>query len=373
MGRKKIVYIISDIDRAIAFEWIADQVNKVEFELVFVLINCKESYFKKFLETRRIKFHLLDAKSKTSFPFALLRLMRILRNEKADAVHCHLFTASMLGLTAAKLLGIKTRIHTRHHASQHHMYHPNAIKYDRWINYCSTHIIAITENVKRILIEQEAVDAAKIVLVHHGFDLDFFSKVDESRKNLLRQKYNPNQRYPVVGVVSRYTMWKGVQHIIPAFLQLLKDYPNALLVLANTNGNDAVYIKSLLKEIPSKNLLEIDFEYDNAALYYVFDLFVHVPINSHAEAFGQTYVEALACGIPSVFTLSGIALDFVHHNKNAFVVAYENPQEIYQAMKSIIDSEPLRKTLSENGQKDVETLFSLHGMIRSLESIYHTI
>lgn len=372
MGRKKIVYLISDIDRAIAFEWIADQVDKSRFELVFVLINCRNSYFKTFLEKHKTKHYLLDAQSKQSFPLALFRLIGILRKEKPAAVHCHLFTASILGLTAAKLLGIKMRIHTRHHASQHHMYHPNAIKYDRWINHCSTHIIAITENVKRILIEQENVDTSKLVLIHHGFDLDFFSKVDAFRKKTLQQKYNPNQQYPVVGVVSRYTMWKGVQHIIPAFLHLLKDYPNALLVLANTNGNDAQYIKSLLKEIPQKNYLEVDFEYDNAALYYVFDLFVHVPINAHAEAFGQTYVEALACGIPSIFTLSGIAHDFVQHNHNALVVGYEHPKEIYLAMKNCIENKSLRETLISNGRKDVENLFSLHGMIQSLQNLYQS-
>ncbi len=368
--KKKIIYIISDIDRAIAFEWITENLDKSKFELSFVLINSSASYFKTYLTENKIPFHLLEATKKTAYPSALFKLIRIFLQEKPDIIHAHLFTASLLGLTAARICGIKKRIHTRHHASQHHMYHPNAIKYDRWINYLSTKIIAITENVKNILIKQEAVPLSKITIVHHGFDLSFFSNVPLSRISEIKKKYNPSNQFPIIGVVSRYTWWKGIQHIVPAFLRLLTNFPEAKLVLANTNGNDALRIKNLLQQIPPSNILEIEFEYDNAALYYLFDVFVHVPINEHAEAFGQTYVEALSAKIPSIFTLSGIAHDFIKDKKNALVVGYENENEIYEGMKLILENLELRSSLILNGSNDVDKLFSLKGMMNKLEEIY---
>ncbi len=366
----KLIYIISDIDRAIAFEWVVENIDRSKFELEFVLINSSESYFKNYLSKKAVPFYLVEAKSKKQYPAALLSLINHLRKSKADMVHTHLFTASLLGLTAARICGIKKRIHTRHHASQHHMYHPNAIKYDRWINFISTKIIAITENVKNILIQQEGVKKDKIVIVHHGFDLDFFSSVSADRIQAIKNKYNASQQYPIIGVVSRYTWWKGVQHIIPAFKKLLVDFPNAKLVLANTNGNDALRIKELLKQIPSTNFLEVEFEYDNAALYHLFDVFVHVPINAHAEAFGQTYVEALAAGIPSVFTLSGIAHDFIVDKKNAVVVDYEKEEEIYDGMKLILQNKELKSTLIKNGLNEDNQKYSLKTMISELEKIY---
>ena len=220
--------------------------------------------------------------------------------------------------------------------------------------------------------DKEGVPEEKIKLIHHGFDLDFFAKVDEKRIADIKEKYNSNKQHPLVGVVSRYTLWKGVQYIIPAFEKLLKDYPNALLVLANTNGNDSAVIKKMLQKIPAKNVLEIDFEYDNAALYYLFDVFVHVPINHHAEAFGQTYVEALAAGIPAVFTLSGIAHDFIEHKRNAVVVNYENEKEITDALKLILEKPSLRQEIIKNGREDVYRLFSLKQMMDALEACYKT-
>ncbi len=44
---------------------------------------------------------------------------------------------------------------------------------------------------------------------------------------------------------------------------------------------------------------------------------MHVTIGKHYEAFGQIYVEALAAGIPSVFTLTGIAPEIIEHEHNA--------------------------------------------------------
>jgi len=106
------------------------------------------------------------------------------------------------------------------------------------------------------------------------------------------------------------------------------------------------------------------------ALYHVFDVFVHVPINSYCEAFGQTYVEALACGVPSVFTLSGIAPEFIQHEKNALVVPFKDSQAIALACQRLLQDEGLRSELSAQGLKDVREQFGIEGMIGRLQNLY---
>src|SRR5204863_3109374 len=120
-----------------------------------------------------------------------------------------------------RLAGVEKRIYSRHHGSYHHEYFPTAIKYDRFINFLSTDIVAISENVKNILIGYEGVPEEKIHLIHHGFDLDSFRNVSEEKIELMKQKYLPESAYPVVGVISRYIEWKGIQFIIPAFRKIL--------------------------------------------------------------------------------------------------------------------------------------------------------
>lgn len=244
------------------------------------------------------------------------------------------------------------------------------MKYDKYVNKLSTHIVSISQVVTRILVEKEKVSAEKIYLIHHGFILQDFAKKNNEKTGLLHQKYNEKGNKPVVGVISRYVNWKGIQYIIPAFKEVLKTYPDAHLILANTNGNFKNEIKQLLKELPEENYTEIVFEKDIFSLYHLFDVFVHTPISVQAEAFGQTYVEALASGIPSVFTLSGVANEFIIDRKNAVVVPYANSESITNSIKLLLDDDHLRNNLTTQGKQDVMDKFALPNMINLLEVLY---
>ena len=47
----------------------------------------------------------------------------------------------------------------------------------------------------------------------------------------MQSKYNLHSS-PVIGMVSRYETGKGIVYAIKAFEYLLKEYPNAILVIA---------------------------------------------------------------------------------------------------------------------------------------------
>jgi len=53
---KKVTYIISSIDRWIAFEWVHRQLNNEKFILSFVLINSGKSFFKDYLKKEKVQF-----------------------------------------------------------------------------------------------------------------------------------------------------------------------------------------------------------------------------------------------------------------------------------------------------------------------------
>jgi glycosyltransferase involved in cell wall biosynthesis len=128
----------------------------------------------------------------------------------------------------------------------------------------------------------------------------------------------------------------------------------------------------MLSRLPIDNYCEIAFEPDVFALYKLFDVYVHTPIDPELEAFGQTYVEALAAGVPSVFTLSGVAPEFIRHRRNALVVEFENSDLIYKAITELLSNEAMRKELISNGREDVKKMFSLKLLIERLERLYAT-
>jgi glycosyltransferase involved in cell wall biosynthesis len=366
----KVTYIISDINKAISFEWIAEMIDKNKITLSFILLNQGDSDLERFLISKGFLVKRISCKNKLDLPKAVCLTVLFLLKHKPKVVHTHLFNANLVGLFSAWICRIPTRIYTRHHSSYHHDYFPKAVKYDLMCNKMATRIIAITKIVSEILQKREHVPESKIKLIHHGFNLSDFKNVSEQEIEILKQKYTISGYGPVIGVISRYTEWKGIQFIIPAFKKLLLNYPQAKLVLANAQGDYKKEIHSLLQDIPKDNYVEIEFENNLFALYRLFDVFVHVPIDKYCEAFGQIYVEALASSVPSVFTLSGIANDFIVNDHNAVVVDYKNSSEIYYGLQKLLDDNIFAKKLAVNGSSEVERLFPVSAMVSELELLY---
>ena len=372
MPSKKIsiTYIIYNIDKASEFEWVVECINKDKYIVDFISINSSENTsLREFCLKNNTRFYHVPYSGKKDLPSALWKIIILLRKNRPDIVHAHLFEGGLIGITAAFIAGIPKRIYTRHYATQHHEYAASGVKYDKLINRLSTDIIAISENVKDVLINMEGCPFKKIHLIHHGFPLENFSDVSIDRIDAVKKKYDIHTR-PVIGVVSRYLHLKGIQYIIPAFKNLLIKYPSAVLVLANAKGEYKSEIHKLLQEIPKGSFREIAFESDNAALFKCFDVFIHVPINKRIEAFGQIYVEALAAEIPSIFTLSGVASEFIENRKNAMVVDFQSSEQIYSSLLELLENETLRINIIKNGKDDIKQFFSLHLKINKLEELY---
>ncbi|MFN0187173.1 MAG: glycosyltransferase family 4 protein [Bacteroidia bacterium] len=366
----KVFYVISDIQKALTFEWFALGIDRQQVELHFILVGKSKTPFITFLEEASIPHYVVAFDGKGDALLAWIRVFSILLKNKPDVVHTHLYYANLIGLTAAWCLRIKKRIYTRHHASIHHLYFPKSVFLDKIINFLSTDIIALCENLKEILIKWEGVREKKIHLIPHGFDLDYFEQTDSIKINSVRTRHNIPETYPVIGAVARLTKWKGVQFTIEAFRELLVTYPKAHLVLANATGDYEREIKMQLSKLPDKSYTLILFETESASMYRLFDLYVHVPIDAYCEAFGQTYVEALAVGVPSIFTLSGIGCDFIEHRKNAMVVSYENSVEIKESMILLLQDTFLRQRLIQEGRHSVIQKFAIGNVLQKLQSLY---
>lgn len=367
---RKVFYIISDIEKALTFEWISLGLDKKQIDLHFILIGNDNTPFVSFLKSAALPHFVVPFRGKQDVPQAWLKVFSILQQERPDVVHTHLYYANLIGLTAAWCLRIKKRVYTRHHASIHHRYFPKSVFLDKAINFISTDIVALCENLREILVKWEGVDKKKVHLIPHGFNLNYFSESDSDRVDAVRRRHKIPTAYPTVGVIARLTEWKGVQYSIPAFQQLLKEYPKAHLVLANATGDYSPVIKQLLSQLPQDSYTIVLFEEDSASLYELFNVYVHTPVDAFCEAFGQTYVEALAAGVPSVFTLSGIACDFIQHQKNAWVVSYENTTEILDALSKILRDSTLRNDLASFGRISVAERFSIDDMLKKLHYLY---
>jgi glycosyltransferase involved in cell wall biosynthesis len=367
--KKNVTYIISDINSALAFEWIAEYLDKERINISFVLLNPGDSILEQYLVKNNVPVTRIICRGKKDWPAALLAIYKKLKRDKPHIVHCHLQQACILGLLAAKVAGIQSRVHTRHHSSLHHVYIPKGVLWDKMINKLSTRIIAISGQVKKILVEWEHVPENKIVYIPHGFLLNIFKYPDPKIVAALKEQYISVNAGPVVGVISRFTEWKGVQYIVPAFAKVRQQYPAALLLLFNAGGDYAAEINALLQTLPHGSYKTIPFEKNIAAAYHLMDVFVHTPVDEYSEAFGQTYIESMAAGVPLVATLSGIGKDILTHKQNAWVAAYKNAGSIAEGILCVLSDKQLKETLINNAGITAD-LFSLQNMINSLTALY---
>lgn len=370
MENKRWAYIISLVDDSHVFTAFFNVLSTINKNALIIFLHPAEPALKMKCMAMGFECYSVRYRGKKDIPAALLSVIKIMSSRRIKLVHAHLFDASLIGLTAAWLLRIPKRIYTRHHSSQHILQHTHAVKYDRLINRLSTHIIAVSQNVKSILTEHEKVNARKISVVYHGFDFTSFNNISNERINALADKYNIHNKAQAIGIISRYVDWKGLQYSIPAFALVLQKHPDAVLLLANAKGPYQDEVKHHLSKLPSDSYREIQFEQDIAALYKLMTVFVHIPVDEHSEAFGQVYIEPLAAGIPCVFTLSGIAAEFITNGKEATVVPFRNTEKTAEAISALLNNRDYASQLAADGKATAIRLFSAEASVNSTLKSY---
>jgi glycosyltransferase involved in cell wall biosynthesis len=335
-----LIYVISDIDKAIEFEWALVDTYELYKTHLILIAKDSNSDLALFAKSQNISVDQFSYDSLFDLLVILFRLLHLLVKKKPRIIHCHLYKANILGLIAGLLAGVPHRVYTRHHSDFHHCYHKKGVLIDKLINKLSTTIVSISSVVTFILHKNEGVPLFKIVEINHGLDYSVFYPHSHSSNEIIA-KYDLSVKWPIIGVISRFVHWKGIQYIIPAFERILQQYPNACLTLANATGDYCSEILNDLERLPEDSYRLIVFEKNLPALWSSFDLFIHVPISPTAEAFGQVYLEALAMGIPSVMTKSGIGNQILKDNYNCILVPFQDSDSIFAGMFKLLSDRDL--------------------------------
>jgi glycosyltransferase involved in cell wall biosynthesis len=242
--------------------------------------------------------------------------------------------ATILGLLPAYMMRVRRRVFIRHHSNFHTKNNMHLGMFaDRIANFMSTHIVAVSEVVKEILINTEGVSTAKVIMIRNGVDLEGFAKASPSDKNFGAK---PREVFRI-GVVSRLAGWKGVQFTVDAFLMLKAKYPSTHLAIVGAPSDSFRQIQEKLLTLDDSDYSLTQWHPDVLGLLQNLDVFVHVPIGPQDEAFGLVYIEALASRTPSIFTISGVLHELPSPEKYAHIVPYEDSEAIFNKMVEIVE------------------------------------
>jgi glycosyltransferase involved in cell wall biosynthesis len=370
--KKKILVIVYNLDRALEHEWFVDLMSRSKYEIHFALIRQCHGHLASYLESKGVPVHRYEYHGKSGLPLLSWKLYKLIKLQRFDIVHAHLFESSISGMVAAFFANTPMRVVTRHHSDFHHQNSKLAVLMDKIVNRLATHLIAVSSNVQQILVNWEGVNPDKVTIIPHGIDVAAFGSeaVSQTRIDSIRSVLALHKGTKIIGMVSRFIDWKGVQFVIKAFADLRRDYPDLVLVLANAQGPYRHQIIKLLESIPVESYRLVTFEKDMPALYLLFDCFVHVPISSTAEAFGQVYIEALASRVPSVVTVSGVAHDYAKEGVNGLIVPYQDSQSIYVALKDVLEQKVDLSKIRSEGREMVEQRYHFASKYAALDRFY---
>jgi glycosyltransferase involved in cell wall biosynthesis len=246
--------------------------------------------------------------------------------------------ATIIGIFLAKLLSVSNRVFIRHHSIIHHKYQMKlGMIMDRISNRMATSIIAVSTVVKNILVQKESVIPEKITVIYNGVDLIKF-KMNFSLAKEDSIQHSEKTSLFHIGVISRMTEWKGVEYTASAFVRLQKEFPNSRLHIVGAFADSYTDVQNILSNVDS-NRYTFEKSNSNIPLFlHGLDAFVHVPVGKDDEAFGIVYIEALASGIPCIFTQSGVLNELETPGRYVHLVGFRNSDEIYLNLKQLIQS-----------------------------------
>ena len=207
----------------------------------------------------------------------------------------------------------------------------------------------------------------KTITIYNSVDLSLYNDAKDDR----RDEINADNR-PVIGFVGQLTPRKGTITLIQALPQILKQFPDTLLVIVGRPPeNECEYeeeCKNLVNDFQlTRNVKFMGFRRDVPAWMRTFDVFA---LPTRSEPFGKVIIEAMAAGCPVVSTRVGGIPEIITRADLGSLVTPDDPAAIASEIIKFLSDSSRRKKIGNSAQQYVREKFSLKTMINNLSQLY---
>ncbi|MDQ6788690.1 MAG: glycosyltransferase family 4 protein [Acidobacteriota bacterium] len=303
---------------------------------------------------------------------AFWKIYRLIRKGRYHIVHTHSSKAGVLGRIAAWLAGTPIIVHTLH-SLVFHDYQPWFInKTWRGIKKMCAPITDFFISVSDIIV-QKAIKAGidkpeKFRTIYSGMELDWYLNAKFDGK-AVRREFGIPEDAPVVGKIARLFPLKGHDQLMDAAPEIVKRVPDVRFFLVG----DGVLFEHLQKRAREYGILEnfvfaglIDRE-RIPEMISAMDMVVHTSLR---EGLARVLPQALAMGKPCVsFDIDG-APEVVINGKTGYLVEAYDYKGLAEAVSRILKDDNLRRTMGENGRRQVDPAFRAETMVREIGEVY---
>jgi len=201
-----------------------------------------------------------------------------------------------------------------------------------------------------------------VTVVPNGVDTSIFHPCDRYQ---LRKKLGYSPREKIVVSTSRLTPKNGLDYLIKATAPL----GDVKLIIIG-DGEQRKHLESLIQNLKLKNRVFLlgTLPHKELPQYLaIADAFCRPSVN---EGFGISFIESMACRIPTIGTAVGGITDIINHGENGILVPPEDAGTLSRALKWIIEDGNLAKQIAERGYQTVREKFTWEKVLQQMEDVY---
>jgi glycosyltransferase involved in cell wall biosynthesis len=278
-------------------------------------------------------------------PLADLRCLwlmyRFLKKEKPDIVHSHTPKAGLIAMLAARLAGVKIRIHTI--AGLRFMTSKGIgrlilIAMEKLTASAATHVWPNSSSLLNYIREHKLVKPAKLEMIgkgsSNGIDLSRYSlssllpgKLAEVKKLI-----NYDEKLTYFLSVGRLVHDKGIDELVHAFIQVYEKNDRLRLLLVGAFEDEVDPVSDETKNILNTHPGIILAGWSDTVEYYMQFAFALIH-PSHREGFPNVLLQAGAMLCPIICSSIEGNVDIVGHEKTGLLFEVKNQAELLQRLE----------------------------------------
>ena len=294
---------------------------------------------------------------------SFLRLARLLRRERIDVLHTHNTNAFLDGGLASVLARTPTLVHTDHARD-----FPDRIRYmvaEHVMSHRAYRVVGVSEHTTANLARYERIPHRKLVTIPNGIDERHFEVPVDSRAARAELGIAGDAR--VVGVAARLMPQKGIEYLLRALALMHARAPHVVVVIAGEGPLEPELRRAAVELGVGERVRFLGPRRDVPRLLSLFDV---MALPSVWEGLPMVVLEAMAAGCPVVASGVGGVPTAIQHGVSGLLVPPRDPERLADALFALLDDDPWRRRLADEGRRIFRERFSATAMARAYERLY---
>jgi glycosyltransferase involved in cell wall biosynthesis len=230
-------------------------------------------------------------------------------------------------------------------------------------------VIAITqEEVNQYL--QMKVEASKVVKVYNVLNLDEYQDLPETRSSKNRRS---DRKEKIVMFLGRIHRIKGIDLLVVAFSELIKDRDDVRLVLIGPDDGDLSQVKDLVERENLHDRVTVlppMYGLDKLDAYREADVLVYP---AKHEIFGLVPFEALMCGTPVVVSDGCGCGEVIREAQCGELFASGDSTSLSWKIRTLLDNPDEGEAMVMRGQTYIRKNLGWNRLVHTFESLYNDV